>query len=101
MKRVIVQYGMPEDPAAFDAHYRDIHIPLVEKMPLLKGFEYSTGPVVSSDESAAYHLVAILTYESQDDLDASLGSPEGQAAVADVGNFASGGVEIITIDVAS
>lgn len=99
MKRVIVQYGVPADPAAFNKHYEETHIPLVKKMPRLKGFEYSSGAVVSSDEDAAYHFVAILSYDSQEDLEFSLGSPEGIAAVEDVGNFASGGVEIITVDV--
>lgn len=99
MKRVIVQYGIPADPSAFNEHYEKTHVPLVLKMPRLKGFEYSSGPVVSSDEEAAYHLVAILDYDTQEDLDFSLNSPEGVAAVNDVGNFASGGVEIITVDV--
>lgn len=98
MKRVVVTYGAPEDPSAFDAHYRETHIPLVLKMPHLRGFEISAGDVASSDETSAVQLVAILTYEDQDSLDASLGSPEGAAAVADLANFATGGVTILTID---
>lgn len=98
MKRVIVTYGAPENPSAFEAHYRDTHIPLVLKMPHLRGFEISAGDVASSDEANTVHLVAILTYEDQPSLDASLTSPEGEAAVADLANFASGGVTILTIE---
>ena len=100
MIRLLVCYGPPEDAAAFDRYYRDVHTPLASKMPHLKSFEVSRGPVVSSDPAVAYHLVAILSYADQADLDASLASPEGKATVADLANFASGGVTILTIDMA-
>ena len=29
MPRLIVLYSTPEDPDAFDAHYRDVHTPIV------------------------------------------------------------------------
>ena len=29
--RLMVSYGTPEDPEAFDAYYRDIHTPLALK----------------------------------------------------------------------
>lgn len=98
MKRIIVQYGPPEDPAAFDAHYASTHIPLTKAMPHLAGFEISRGPVACSDEEQPIYLTAILTYVSQADLEASLASETGQAAVADVTNFATGGVTLITIE---
>jgi len=98
MKRVLVCYGKPDDPAAFDRHYTAVHVPLVNKMPHLKSFEMSRGEVVSSNDDVAYHLVAILSYANQAELDASLASPEGKAAVDDLANFASGGVTILTIE---
>ena len=98
MKRVIVNYGMPEDSAAFDAHYRDVHAPLTRGMPHLKGFEVSRGEVVTSDPDTPVYATAILSFASQEDLDASMASPEGQAAVEDLANFATGGVTILTID---
>jgi hypothetical protein len=45
----------------------------------------------------APHLVAILRFDSSADLNASLGSLEGQAA-ADVSNFASAGATLLTYD---
>lgn len=98
MKQVIVIYGVPRDPAAFDRHYAGVHIPLTRKMPHLKGFEVSRGPVAAAGGGAPVHLVAILSYASAADLEASLASPEGQAAVADVANFATGGATLLTID---
>ncbi|QIE45208.1 EthD family reductase [Pseudohalocynthiibacter aestuariivivens] len=98
MIRVIVNYGLPEDKATFDAHYEDTHIPLTRAMPNLKGFEVSRGPVASSDDASTVYLTAILTYDTQEDMDAALASPEGKIAVADLANFATGGVTLMTID---
>ena len=28
MHRITIQYGAPADPAAFDQHYADVHMPL-------------------------------------------------------------------------
>ncbi len=39
MVKLVVAYGPPEDPAAFDAHYASTHAPLAEKIPNLRRFE--------------------------------------------------------------
>ena len=98
MIRTFVLYGTPEDPAAFERHYRDVHIPIVRKMPHLKSFEMSRGPAAIGPQGGEYHLVAILSYESRKDMEAALGSEAGKAAVADVANFATGGVSLVTAD---
>lgn len=100
MKRVVVIYGVPKNADAFDRHYADVHCPLVGLMPHLLSFRYSRGPVITSDTERPAHLVAFLDYASQSELDASLASPEGRAAVADLENFATGGVTILTTEVA-
>jgi uncharacterized protein (TIGR02118 family) len=98
MKQVIVIYGQPADRAAFDRHYAEVHVPLVNRMPRMHSFKYSKGPVQSSDAGNVPYLVATLSYATDADHAASLGSPEGKAAVADVANFATGGVTVLTID---
>jgi uncharacterized protein (TIGR02118 family) len=30
--KVVVCYGHPEDPDVFDAHYRDVHLPLARRI---------------------------------------------------------------------
>ncbi len=96
MKRVVVVYGIPQDTCAFERHYRDVHVPLVKQMPLLAAFEASLSDAGADAEN--WHAIAILTYRNQADLDTSLASPEGVAAVQDVGNFASGGCQIYTCE---
>jgi len=96
MKLVIVSYGKPESPEAFDRHYADVHVPLVRAMPQLLGFEHSRGPIVGDGDTP--YLIAILRFASEDALQTSMASPEGKAAVDDLKNFASGGVSVLTAD---
>jgi uncharacterized protein (TIGR02118 family) len=95
MVKLIVAYGVPEDPAAFDQHYAETHIPLAEKIPDVQRFEAAKVLGTADGSPAPYHLVAELWFESAEVLQASLGSPEGQAAAADVGTFATGGATLM------
>jgi uncharacterized protein (TIGR02118 family) len=97
MAQVLVLYNTPADPAAFDRYYRQTHIPLAWKIPGLRSCSISDGPVQALAGSAPY-LVAILDFDSMADLSAALASPEGQAAAADVPNFASGGATLLIYD---
>ena len=97
MAQVLVLYNTPVDPAAFDRYYRQTHIPLAQKIPGLRSYSISHGPVQALAGNAPY-LVAILTFDSMADLGAALASPEGQAAAADLPNFASGGATLLTYE---
>jgi uncharacterized protein (TIGR02118 family) len=91
MVKLVVAYGQPDDPAAFDKYYADTHIPLVYKIPKLRRFE--SGKVLGTPDGspAPFYYLAELSFEDADELQAAMGSPEGQAAGADVANFATGG----------
>lgn len=95
MHDVIVLYSYPQDPAAFDAHYRDIHIPLVYKLPQLR--EFSWGIVDRDDHDSGYYLVARLTYASAAEAAESMASPAGKASVNDLANFAGAGVTVLNV----
>jgi uncharacterized protein (TIGR02118 family) len=47
---------------------------------------------------SGYHMVAILRFNDMAAIQQGLASAEGQAAVADVQNFATGGVDIFMFD---
>jgi uncharacterized protein (TIGR02118 family) len=95
MVKLVVAYGAPEDPAAFDEHYASTHRPLVEKIPNLRRFE--AGKVLGTPDGAAapYYYLAELWFEDADELQAAMGSAEGEAAGADVATFASGGATMM------
>jgi uncharacterized protein (TIGR02118 family) len=90
MAQLFILYNTPSDRAAFDRYYHQTHIPLAKKIPGLRSYVISNGPVQALAGSAP-HLVAILHFDSLADLTAALASPEGQAAAADLSNFASAG----------
>lgn len=98
MAQVMVTYKTPKDAAAFEKHYAEIHIPLAKKLPGLRKYEISRGPVATPTGLAGVHMVAILTFDDMAAVGAALGSPEGQAAAGDVSNFASGGADIVFYD---
>jgi uncharacterized protein (TIGR02118 family) len=90
MIRMLACYGTPEDPAAFDRYYRDVHIPLAWTLPNLREYRVSSGPIAGMGQDAPY-LVATLTWDSAAEMEAALGSPAGAEVSADVEKFASGG----------
>jgi uncharacterized protein (TIGR02118 family) len=98
MATLAVMYKTPADAAAFDRHYSEKHIPLAKKIPGLRKYEISKGPVATPAGPSGYHLVALLHYDDIAAIQNAFASAEGQAAVADVANFATGGVDIIMFD---
>ena len=95
MVKLVVAYGQPHDPAAFDKYYAETHIPLVHKIPNLRRFE--SGKVLGTPDGspAPFYYLAELSFEDADELQASMGSPEGAAARDDVPNFATGSVTLM------
>jgi uncharacterized protein (TIGR02118 family) len=98
MAQLVVMYKTPRDAAAFDKYYAEKHAPLAKKIPGLRKYEISKGPVATPAGPSGYHLVATLTFDSLAAVQSALGSPEGQAAGADVQNFATGGAELLMFD---
>lgn len=98
MAQLVVMYKTPNDTGAFDKYYADKHIPIAKKIPGLRKYEISQGPVATPAGPSSYHLVALLHFDSLTAIQAAFGSTEGQAAVADVPNFATGGADILMFD---
>jgi uncharacterized protein (TIGR02118 family) len=98
MASLLVLYKTPKDPAAFDKYYAETHIPLAKKIPGLRRYEISRGAVASPAGPTGVHLVAILSFDSMAAIQSGLGSPEGQAAAADVQRFATGGADMLVFD---
>jgi uncharacterized protein (TIGR02118 family) len=95
MVKLVVAYGAPDDAAGFEAYYASTHAPLAQKIPNLDRFE--AGKVLGTPDGspAPYFFIAELWFESIEVLQASMASPEGEAAGADVANFATGGATLM------
>jgi uncharacterized protein (TIGR02118 family) len=94
MASLIIYYGRPKDPAAFEDYYANRHLPFAGKtMPNVTGAE--TFRVLDSARAAGDDLdvyrVARMTYDSAESLRAGIESEDGQKVLADLDNFADGG----------
>ncbi len=97
MARLIVLYNQPEDPEAFDAHYRDVHTPIVRSYPKLRDLT-TCKPDGVGGRPSPYYLMAEMTFDSPEDLDEALSSEAGSASARDLRNFATAGAVLFVVD---
>jgi uncharacterized protein (TIGR02118 family) len=98
MARLVVMYGTPKDPRAFDKHYFETQVPIAKQIPGLRKYEISRGPIATPAGPARFHLVATLHFDDMKAVQDAFASPQGLAAAADVAKFATGGVEMMFFD---
>lgn len=101
MKKLIILYTVPEDEAAFMAHYRDVHLPLVKKVPGLIRADLTRINRTLMGEEGNFLLVE-MCFADADSFKAAMKSPENAATGADLANFAAGIVTVMageTLDI--
>ena len=93
MIKLIALYRKPADIAEFDKHYNEIHTPLVKKYPNMRKLEITriTGAPIGETK---YHLLCEMYWDSKDEMDKSLSSPEGRAVAKDLMSFAA---DLVTV----
>lgn len=87
MVKLVAMYKTLADAEAFEKHYFETHMPLVEKMPGLLKSEVSKLTGMPGAENK-YHMMAEMYFEDMDKLNESMASPEGRAAGKDLMGFA-------------
>jgi uncharacterized protein (TIGR02118 family) len=60
MARLAVMYRAPKDLSASDKHYFETHVPIAKKIPGLRMYEVSQGPVVTPAGPSGFQLIATL-----------------------------------------
>jgi uncharacterized protein (TIGR02118 family) len=93
MPRLIALYNVPDDPDAFDAHYRDVHAGIIARYPNVRGVRL-TKPAGVAGREAPFHLMAEMVFDSAADLDAALMSEAGAESARDLRNFAGAGITL-------
>jgi uncharacterized protein (TIGR02118 family) len=88
MARMVVVYQTPEDVEAFRRHYFETHVPLVRKLPGLRGYDVSDGPIAGPGGASDTHMIATLHFDDTAALRNALASEAGQACGADRRKFA-------------
>ena len=94
-----VLYNAPSDPAAFEEYYAATHLPLVAKMQGVAKAELIKCLPGPDGAAPAFYRIAQLYFTDAAAMGAAMASPEAQAAVADIANFATGGVTVVTGEV--
>lgn len=100
MARMLVIYKKPADVNAFTKHYFETHVPLALKLPGLRKYEISCGPVTVIAGPPDVHLIGTLHFDDTDAIKAAFASPQGQAAAADRRLFAPDdtGIQMFVFD---
>lgn len=97
--RLLILWGTPSDIEAFERHYREVHIPLANRLPGLRRYTRSHSPAVVHGDPC--YLVATLDWDDRAALDAALASEAGQATGADVANLTRyAGIHSMILDLA-
>lgn len=89
MAKLIALYKHPENKEEFDNHYFNVHAPITAKIPGLREMKVTkmTGSPMGGE--GKYYLMCEMVYDSLEDLQQGLRSPEGKASGKDLMGFAS------------
>ncbi len=95
--KLLAMYAQPGDADAFLAHYRDIHTPLVQKVPGLTKLVVNHVDKNLMGGPAPYFLIAEMHFADEGAFDAAMASAENRAAGKDVMTFAKGLVTMLKV----
>lgn len=98
MHKLVVLYPPPADPAHFENHYRNVHLPLASKLPGVLEARFSL-TVNAAENPSPYFAVFEADFSTVQSLQAAMTSEWGQKVNADVPNYASGGAVVLTYEV--
>lgn len=87
MIKLVALFKRPEDVAEFDAHYADVHAPLMLKVPGLSRMEVTRNLSAFRGEPE-YYLIAEMYFENKESFDAAMASEENRVAGKDLMSFA-------------
>ena len=93
MTKFIALYKRPEDPEAFDRHYREVHMPLLIKTPGLERAEFMHVSGVMGD--SPYYGIAEMYFVDAAAFKTASRSPEWRAAGKDLMEFAGSIVTLL------
>jgi uncharacterized protein (TIGR02118 family) len=88
MARMVIVYRTPADVEAFRRRYFETHAPLAKRLPGLRRYEVSDGPIACRGASSDAYMIATLHFDDMAALRSALASEEGQACGTDRQRFA-------------
>ena len=95
MIKLTLLYGHPKNVQEFERYYAEKHLPLAARMKGVARLELTRFKPAQDGSKPAYYRMAELYFPTDVQMQSTLSSSEGQAAVADLPNFATGGVTML------
>jgi len=98
MVKLVALYRKPANVQAFEEHYSNVHLPLMEQVPGIVKTEltrFFAGPL----GEPPYYMMFEAYFADRDSLNAALQSPENRAAGKDLMSFAQDIVTVMFADV--
>ncbi len=68
----------PKDAAAFDKYYFEKHIPIAKKIPGLRKYRVTKGPVMTPGGPSSFHLIATLEFDDMAAIQAAFAARKGR-----------------------
>jgi len=99
MVKLTVLYGHPKSAADFEKYYAETHLPIAGEMKDVRRIELSKVIGAPDGSAAPFYRMAELYFDNTEHLNSVMATPEGQKTVADLANFATGGVTVLISDV--
>ena len=97
MIKLLALFTRPEDPAAFDQHYNEVHLPLIRQVPGLRRLVLNRVWGAPRGEPA-YYQIAEMWFDDRPAFDAAMASPENRAAGKDLMSFARDLVTMVFVE---
>ncbi len=79
VKFCVIYQGRPENPEAFDRHYREKHVAIIARWPKLRKIVVNRCRLLNEE----LYMLVEMWFDSVADLDAALASPERREAAED------------------
>ena len=89
MIKLIALYKKPAKVDAFEEHYANVHVRLVEKIPGLRKTEW-TRMLAAPNGAAPYYMMYEMYFDNMAAYEAAMQSAENKAAAKDLMSFAGG-----------
>ena len=86
MHKLTVLYRTPPNPAHFREHYENVHVPLLARLPNVVRMNYSFD-IKGADGSEPFFCIFEAYFDTAEDMQQAMQTPEGAAVAADLDNF--------------
>jgi uncharacterized protein (TIGR02118 family) len=99
MINLVVLYGHPANPDEFERYYANTHLPITAGIKGAARVELTRCTSAPDGSRPAFYRMAEFLFDSPEQMSKTMDSPAAKAAVADLANFATGGVTVMVGDV--